>query len=372
MSIGTLVRTTTVELSSTTSLIPTAAQIAFSVFHRIHRFWRWIRLGQIYSDPNNFAQLAAGHGVNYLLDKSILIRISAISVLIATRILHCVDEYEKLQNSWLKMKQSFSNQFPTIIDCSWDQGTAKGFFSVSTVIWIKTTTKTILSRIQWVAICIFKVGKYAFLLSMRLVDTVEAFSLNPSIRNEGINLLFVNSSTCMSKLVDNRDLLLKSLESNQEVIQKVFEGLGTKLTTEQLTQTVEAALEKTGSFHRSTRTVNQHIGEFVTACGKKWTYEFFREIGLRHMVPKSMVHPTTLPWAQPRRRKITKRFPPEASITQPTKPKPPKAVKAPIKKQKKPPSDFAGVQPLPAIVVPRRSPSSSKGKKQVFGKMPYL
>ena len=327
MSVGTIVHTATVELSATPSILPTPAKFAFLALHKVHRFWRWIRLGNIYSDPNNFAQLAAGHGLNYIISDSALVRISAISVLIAARIFQAVQEYEKLQDSWLRMNDAFHNHYPTPIHCKWDQ--QYNFFSLSTVIWFKINTKVLICRIQVVAICIFKVGKHALLLSLRLVDAIEAFSLKPEIREEGINLIFVNTSTCMSQLVNNKDFLLESLESNQEVIEKILNGLGSQLTADTLIDTVESALEKTVSIHKTTSTVNDHIGEFASACGKKWTYEFLREIGLRHLVPKSLVPPSTPPWEDPQRKQLQKRFPPEDWLRKPDK-------RPPFKKETKP------------------------------------
>jgi hypothetical protein len=329
MSVSNLVRSATFELSSTPYVLPAGARIAFLALHRIHRIWRWIRLGNVYRDPNNFAQLAAGHGLNYMLGDSAMVRLSAISVLIASRILHSVDEFEQLQRSWVQLKDAFNNHYAAPVNCSWSQ--PHGLFSLSTVIWIKTNGKSLIIRVQWIAIGLFKIGKHSFLLSMRLVDAIEAFSLSPAIRNEGINLLFVNSGTCLTKLNDNKDLLLDSLESNKEIIEKILQGLGSLLTAEQLIKTVSSSLESAGTLQRRAKTVNQSVGEFVSACGKKWTYELFREIGLRHLVPKTMVPPVIPPWEQPERRRIDARFPPRGW----TKKAPP-PVLPPKKEQKNP------------------------------------
>lgn len=315
MTVATIVNTATVELSSTKSVLPTPARFAFLAFHQLHRFWRWIRLGNIYKDPNNFAQLAAGHGINYLIGDSVLLRISALSVLIATRILHAVSEYEKLQDSWVRMKDAFCNHYATPIRCNWDQ--KSGSFSLSTVVWIKTSTKDIICRIRMIAIAIFRVGKHAFLLSMRLIDAVESFSLKPEIREEGINLMFVNTTSCLSHLVSNKDFLLESLESNEEVIDKILSGLGSQLTAYALIDTVDSALDKAQSVDRKVTTVNEHVGEFVSACGKKWTYELLREVGLRHLVPASLLPSSTPPWEHPQRRRIKNRFPHPKELTKP-------------------------------------------------------
>jgi len=315
MSVDKIVSNTTVELASTPTVLPQAVRLAFTAFHKLHRLWRWIRLGNIYRDPNNFAMLAAGHGMNYIIGDSVLVRISAISVLISTRILHAVSEYEKLQNAWVKMKEAVHHRYPEPVRCSWDQ--KHGIFSLSTVIWMKTSAKTLWCRVHRISIAIFRVGKHFVLLSLRMTDAVEAFTLKPEVREEGINLLFVNTSTCLSKLVENKDFLLESLESNEEIIRTILNGLGSQLTPEALIDTVETALEKTESFNRTASTVNDHIGEFVSACGKKWTYEFLREIGLRHLVPGSLLPPSTPPWKHPRRRKIKQRFPPDGWLKKP-------------------------------------------------------
>lgn len=319
MTIPSIVNKTTVELSSTKTALPTPAKFAFLVFHWLHRLWRWVRLGNIYKDPNNFAQLAAGHGINYLIGDSVLLRISALSVLIATRILHAVCEYEKLQDSWVRMKDTFQNRYATPIRCDWDQESET--FSLSTVVWIKTATKETSCRIYMIAISIFRVGKHAFLLSMRLIDAAESFTLKPEIREEGINLMFVNTTSCLSHLVSNKDLLLESLESNEEVIDKILSGLGSQLTAYALIDTVDSILNKAKSADRKVTTVNEHVGEFVSACGKKWTYELLREVGLRHLVPASLLPSSTPPWEHPKNRKIKNRFPPSTDLTK-LEPKP--------------------------------------------------
>ncbi len=324
MAIGSLVRSTTVDLSSTSTVVPFAAKAVFAVFHYIHRAWRWIRLGKIYSNPNNFAMIAAGHGTNFAFGDSLLVKLSAISVLIATRILHSVTAYEKLLNAWGKMYEAFHNEYPVPIKVDWNQETHNRFFSLSSIIWIKTTTKEAIQRVKRIALTLFQVTKRAFFLSMRLVDAIEAFSLNPNVRHEAINLLYVNSSTCVSKLVDNKELLLERLESNRGVIKKVLTGIGSPITTNQLTKSVRSTLEKTASAHKSVKTVNEAVGEFVTSCGKKWTYEFFREIGLRHMVPQTLIPSAVPPWEERQKKKIKVRFIPKKLITMPPEPSKPK------------------------------------------------
>lgn len=269
--------------------------------------------------------IAAGHGTNLLIGDSVPIQIPAITVLIATRILLSATAYDKLLTSWDKMGEAFRNEYPTPIECDWNQKTDSDFFSLSTVIWIKTTTKSGIQRIKRIAIAFFQVGKRAFILSMRLTDAVETFSLNPFVRNEAVNLLYVNSHTCMSKLVENKELLLERLESNEELIQKVLTGLDSPLTTDQLTKTVRSALESAESTHQSAETVNGAISEFVTSCGKKWTYEFCREIGLRHLIPQALVPSAIPPWEERQQKKIKVRFIPENQITMLPKPLDPKA-----------------------------------------------
>lgn len=309
MTIEPFVTRTTIELAAPRTIIPYAARTAFYALHKIHKLWRWIRLGNIYRNPNNFAQLAAGHGLNYLAGDSLLVRTSAICTLIASRILHAVSGYEKLVNAWTSLKDAIWNHYPQPIKCSWKP--ASGFFSLSTVIWIKTSIKSTILRIQLIAICIFRLFKHAALFSMRLMDATEAFTLSPLDKKEGINLLFVNSATCLSKLVDNKDFLLKSLQSHQELINKVLQSLGAAINAEQLIKTVEKTIE---GAYRSTSTFNERIGEFVSACGKKWTYEFLNEIGLRHLMPDSFIPSATPPWEHPQRRSGTKRFPPREWI----------------------------------------------------------
>ncbi len=330
-----LVQTLTEEMASGPSILPMPAKIIFNAFLWMHKGWRWIRLGKIYTNQDNFLRLAAGHGLNALAGDSTFVRVAAISVLIATRILDAVEAFDGLQRSWKKMGHAFRNQFPLPLSQEW-KGYRKGsVFSFSTILWIKTGTKRILLRIQWIALSILQVGKKALILSMRLMDAIECFSFSPGVREESVNLLFINSSECLDKLVHQKELLVEGLKNNRQTIQRVLDELGSCMTAEKMINEVEAGLNHVENFHQSVKEVDFTLGEAVSACGKKWGYECLYGFGLHHLVPASMVPPAIPPWDHPDRRFMTSRTPPLEALRK-TKSQKPKPSPAPLKKAELP------------------------------------
>lgn len=307
-------------LPSSETLFPTPAEAFFKGFLWVHDKWKWIRLGEIYSDKNKFLHIAAGEGLYRLAGKSSIVRAGALTLLIATRILHCVKEYEKLQQACKEMFYAFDNTFPPPIECDWNQETYGNTFSISTVIWIKTTTQTTIIRIQRVAIAIFHIGKHTFLLVMRLADAAESFSFSPEVKKEGVRFLFVNISDWITNLSENRGLLLEGLRSNQELIDTVLQGVDSKMDAEQLIQSIDSMIDKIEEIDQSVQDTSRTIVDFLIACCKKWGYEFLKEIGLHHLVPKSMIPPPSLVRPLPDLENYEERFPPTKDITKPKKP----------------------------------------------------
>lgn len=317
--------------SSSALTIPRPLMVFYMAAHQVHRVWRWIRLGKIYSNPDNFLALSAGHGVNALFGKSILLRISAVSVLIATRILECVEQQTCVQTAWTHLTDAYHDHYTVAIKVEWDSN-GKKFLSSSTMTWCRFQYKKTTEKTKRIALCTFQLIKEAFILSMKMIDTIETFYLSPSTQNEGINQLFVNGTRWVEKLVDNKELLIDGLVSNKTLIEKILKGVHSPFTSDQLIETTRSALEKTEKFHSTIQGANKDFGGFVIACGKKWGYEFLHNLGLHHLVPNELVPPSSPPWEIPPHQRINERYPPILKITRPSKiPKPiPVPVPAPI------------------------------------------
>lgn len=313
-----VVRTTTNEMAHSALTLPAPIIEAVTLFNKVHRIWRWFRLGEIYSNPDNFLKLAAGHGLNLALGNTLILRISAVCVLIATRILECVEQHFKLQASWHNLVAACRGDYPTPIYVKWEVKSSQSFLSTSTVSWWKYHTHSIWDRTQRIALCSFHLCKNAFILSMRITDAIETFSLSPKTHNEGINLLFINGTKWVDKLVDNKHMLIEGLKSNKKLIDKILAGINSPLTADQLIKTTVLAFDKTEKFHDATESINKTVGSFITACVKKWGYEFMYELGLNSLVPPSLIPSPNPPWEIPKHQNITIRYIPDLSITRPS------------------------------------------------------
>lgn len=316
--VASLVQSTASELSQPKVQLPNPVMMAFKAVHRVHRMWRWVRMGKIYSNPDNFLKLAAGHGLNFAFGDSVLLRISAVSVLIATRIFECVEQHGKLEKAWGKVVDSFKNRHPWPIKIKWETRASNRWISPSSVTWWRYHAADICHRTQRVALSLWNLCKQIFILSMRIMDATETFSLSPSTRNEGINQLFVNGTKWVDRLSENKDLLLKGLQANEAVIEKILKGIHSPLTSQQLIDAAAFSLNKVQQVHQASETVCKGFGFFIMACVKNWGYEFLWDLGLHHLVPSYLVPPPNPPWEIPPHEKLTERYPSLELVTRPS------------------------------------------------------
>lgn len=220
--------------------MPPTTWAIFTTLHKIHQCWRWIRKAEIYSNPQNFQNLLAGHAVNWIVGDKLLIRIAAHCVLIMTRILACVEgqiavhrAYQDWINS-LKMTHSRHRQWKTYHEII--------VFSPSVVNRINSTKDRLVMRIQEIMICSLCLVGELFILSMSLMEAIEAFSLNPQSRQESINEVFVNSNYSIDQLIENKELMVSRLKHNKRLVEMILTGIGTTYKVEQLIEAVEGAI----------------------------------------------------------------------------------------------------------------------------------
>lgn len=315
---ATVVRSTTTEMAHSGVCLPAPVISVVTAFTRVRKLWRWIRLGKIYTNPNNFLKLAAGHTLNLAFGNNVILRVSAICVLIATRILECVEQHFALQRSWDNLVSAFKGRFPTPIKVEWAVKATNKFLSISTVVWWKYQFKHIWEVIKRIAVCILKLVKEAFILSMRIADAIESFTLSPTVRNEGINLLFVNGALWMDRLVENKDLLVQGLNSNKRVIERILKGIHAPFSAEQLIDVAKGAMDKTEKVHLALEKVSDSVGMFLVACLKKWGFEFMHALGLHHLIPQSLLPTANPPWVTAPHEDIKVRFPPQKYVTKPS------------------------------------------------------
>lgn len=239
------VHRTTLSLLPATEQIPRPIWIIFSGAHYIHRLWRWYRHTKVYSNPSNFQSLALGHVLNYVAGDSTLLRIAAQCVLIANRILTCVEQYGNVYAAYQRLNQAIRNHYPRHHIPRWPIKQHSSIYSPSTKQWLRSGWHSAIERFKRIAIALFNVMKELGKLSLCLMDAIETFSLSPTTRNESINQLFVNATQSIDQLVDTQESLREGLTQNREIISSFLIEMGSSYKVEHLISAVETTMKGT-------------------------------------------------------------------------------------------------------------------------------
>lgn len=229
---------------------------AFAVLNKIHSVWRWYRRAELYANPNNLAQLLAGHAVNFIVGDLLLVRIAAQCLLISTRVLECVRQQTVLHQSGQLWIAAVKGYYPKPVPHSWKSHSQ----------W-KRAAESLWNRIERIAYCTFIMMRHAFELSMRVMDAIDAFCLSPYTRNEGINEGFVNAMKWLNAIVENKEELLEGLADNREVIERILQN--SPLTYPQLYNGVSQTLEKTEIAYEKAQKVSKFSNGILIDLGKR-------------------------------------------------------------------------------------------------------
>lgn len=209
--------------------------------NRIHGLWRWHRRADdLYRSENSLHQLLAGHSLQWLVGQRLIVKIAAQVVLVVRRLTDLVAQQRRLAASYRDWKQAITWQYqPPLM--TWN---ATALPTSYTKLRIKITLHRLTHRLYRIAITTFYLIKDAFLLSMRMLDQVEAMSLNPATREAAVNELFLNSSRLMDQLSKDKPLLLKELRENKTIVQYLLDKMNLKYTAEDLAKVIESTIDK--------------------------------------------------------------------------------------------------------------------------------
>jgi hypothetical protein len=261
------IQMTTRDLTPEHMRMPAAAWTVFTALNKVHGIWRWYRRVELYRNPDNFFQLIAGHAVNFAVGDKILIRIAAQCVLIATRILECVEQQAALYRAggkWLNDLQGF---YPQPIRSPWIKKQSSKWISPSTSSWWSCQTDTLFSRIERIVRSTFHLCKRIWKLSMQIMDVMDAFYLSPATSNQSINEFFVHAIKWTETLVEKKEILLQGIVSNREIIEKILRG--SPFTYEQLEKAVTKALDRTEMLYHQARGVTNFGNGVLMDFGKR-------------------------------------------------------------------------------------------------------
>jgi hypothetical protein len=257
-SITTLVQTATYDTTPAALRLPSPLWTAFALLNKAHSVWRWIRRIELYRNPENLAQLLAGHVVNFALGDVLLLRIAAQCLLISTRVLECVQQQTTVYHAGKRWIAAIKGDYPKPTQNIWDTHYATRGETV------KSCLKNRMERIVRSTLSLFK---HTFILSMCLMDAVDAFCLSPFTRNEGINEGFVNAIKWLDTLTENKEELLQGLVDNQPIIEKILAK--SPFTYKQLHDGVERTLERTETIALKAKNISRVGNGILVDMGKR-------------------------------------------------------------------------------------------------------
>ncbi len=272
---------TTVQ-NATWGLIPATEQTPkpiwaiFKGVHYIHQLWRWYRHAEVYSNPDNFQNLMLGHVLNYVAGDNTVLRIAAQCVLIANRILTCVEQCANMFNAYQQLANAIKGNYPRHRISKWSTKQPSSIYSPSTKQWMKKGWDSAGNRVKRIAIALFCLFKEMFKLSMCIMDAIESFSLSPTTRNESINQLFVNATQSIDRLVGTQEMLRDGLVRHREIIAQFLIGMGSQWKVEYLIGTVESTLEGAKKIQKVA-----HFGDgIIPDLGKRMIYGAAQGLGM--------------------------------------------------------------------------------------------
>ncbi len=260
-------QTTAYDLTPTAWRLPPAIWTVFTGLNKVHNIWRWYRRAELYRQPDNLFQLFTGHIVNMVIGDSLLLRVAAQSLLIATRLLECAQQQAIVTDTAYEWWVALKGNYPKPLSISWDNCKGFGLFSASTVYWWKISTLAIYHRVHRVALLTWNLCVESFKLSMAIMDVIDVFYWSPTVKNEAINESFINLSKWLDNLVNNKEELLSGLHSNQTLIEKLLAS--TPFSYTQLEAAVTKTLNTTEMIHTQVKNISQVGNGVFIDVGKR-------------------------------------------------------------------------------------------------------
>lgn len=264
-------------------------KFALQTMQFIHRIWCLFRKVNVYRKPSNFLKLAAGHTMNWIAGNQTFIQIAAQSVLIAARITDLIKEQTNLVKTLSELKNYFT--YPYFVDpkISRKEIIFKKNLSPSTQYFLKTIINKISHRFLKIMLSIKNLVKTLFLIQMKTMDALSAFSYGEENGSSPVNELFVNSSKCLKALTDNRKLLCDTLKKNKQIISFLFSNVSSLFTVDQLINSLETGLHFASKVSDKIENTSEKIGNLMKEVSKNAAFGLFQAAGLTDLMPDSWI-----------------------------------------------------------------------------------
>lgn len=283
---------------------PSKAQLSgfllssYRIIHRVHCLWVWGHRIETHANPENFLKLAAGRVVNWLAGDTLPVRVAAQAVLITKYILETVDEQVAMKEEVESLWDRLSDPYALPPKVKWTKTAGGTFLSPSTKHWWKIKFNALVTMVSRIFKAIFSLFKGLFKLSMKMLDTLSAFSFTTSTKNAAVNEIFVNFSRMMKLLNDERELLLCCLQNNKKIIKQLLEGTQSAFTYEQLFASVKETIKVSRSFDRNTKNVSETVRVISKDIFQRASFGLFQMVGMTHLLPNSWVFSRDIPWLE--------------------------------------------------------------------------
>lgn len=261
-----LIQTATYDSTPANLRLPSVVWTTFTALNKVHGLWRWYRRAEVYRKPENLVSLVAGHVINWIIGDSVIVRVAAQFLLVATRILECAQQQAGICRAGHRWVSALKGHYPAPVYVEWEKPTSDGWLSPSTVHWWKTVVVTAWERISRIALCTLDLFTRAFRLSMTIMDVIDALCWSPAAKDDAINEGFVNISKCLANIVANKEELLEGLTDNKALIERFLKN--SPITFDKLHSGVSKVLDKTELVHNVVQKISK-VGSGIVVGTKK-------------------------------------------------------------------------------------------------------
>lgn len=236
--------------------------------HQAHRMWKWITLGQTYGNSDNWLGLSLGHVLDCHISNTFFSRFPFVAFLVGKRFLDLMQQKDSVEKTFGDWKSALQGIHPVYL-FEKNHPTTEGVISIKSlhITWIHVS-KTLLIRVERVALTTLQLTGETFKLVMRSMDILEFVSfdrqqyeelLRISVQQAPLNILH-----CMEALNRNEDVFMQRLEKEKAAIDKGLQYLGVSISSSDVIKNVGTFFEWSKSAQKGYKTVSSLFGDAAT------------------------------------------------------------------------------------------------------------
>lgn len=265
------------------------------IFQGIRTGYRLLHYGDIYSNRENFLELASGHVINYAFGDLRCVQIAAQCVLISKQLVECIERQKKVNRAFMKMLDHVKGSYPSCSELAANvQTRTYKWLSPATAHQIHSSFYKINHFLSTLVLRIYKLAKSIFFLCLTIADTVDSFSLSPMQQRAAACHLFLNLSQQLASIANNAEELLQQLHNNHEVIDKMFLKIGSTYSSEHLIASLSPIANTLSAVNARMNSLRPLNNTFVHILQES-IFGFMAVLGLQNLLPDSWIPPLVYP-----------------------------------------------------------------------------